>query len=103
MKDTQIKKLIEEGNTYQDVANLYGISRQRAHQLANNVKSPYEKISVRPATKEALRRLARERDMSMLDFMDYVAQYFAEECTCRENDDILCPACRKHLARKEIE
>jgi predicted transcriptional regulator len=103
MKDTQIKKLIEEGNTYQDVANLLGISRQRAHQLANPVKSPYDRVNVRLATKQAIANLAKERGMSMLDFMDYVAQYFAEECTCRENDDVLCPVCKKYLEQKEIE
>ncbi len=102
--DTPIKKLIEEGNTYQDVANLMGISRQRAHQLANPVKSPYDRVNVRMETKQAIANLAKSKGMSMLDFVDYLVEYFVDyECTCRENDDVLCPACRKYLEQKEIE
>ncbi len=106
----QGKKLREIGETLNEARK---ISRQRVWQLErNNPESKkYAKVTVKIQTREWLKSLADDFDYTVVDIVDFLIYRYLgielpgdgdDECTCKPNDDMLCPACRKFLEEKEI-
>lgn len=66
-RNAEIKKMRETGSTYPEIALAYGISRQRAFQIANNDKGKKKKLDHVEYTlnKELLISLIYKRGMTM--------------------------------------
>ncbi|NCB21154.1 MAG: hypothetical protein EOM88_04570 [Clostridia bacterium] len=41
-RNREIKKLRNEGHTFQSIGNKYGISRERVRQIFNNIQTRYK-------------------------------------------------------------